>query len=202
MPFVFRLSLFLPLLAVGTVACADTVHYGDATPRKPTNSLLASGTATAPSSSSAAVRKDPFEDAPSYAPGLPEARATTTHANASVGVVPSKDVKCLGCHGSGGDDATAPKFAFGGSVYETSEAVVGAKDMELGVVDANGKALLVHSDEDGNFWALGMPELAFPAYAAVRSATATKAMKKKIVDATELECNSCHDTSNPISMSR
>lgn len=187
------------LLSFSTAfGCADTTNWGPEYQRGRSTSAATTGSGTPNTTSTAVTRKDPFDGAPDYASRLPDGRATLMHVNGKVAVVPGKDTKCLGCHASGGDEAAAPKFVFGGSVFDTNEATAGAKDMELGVIDANGKTVLVHSDEDGNFWAVGKPALAYPAYASIRFGDKKKAMKKKIVDASELECASCHDSSNRI----
>ena len=178
-----------------TAGCADTTHYGSGYQR----SSLASKKADAGAATTAALTsKDPFDGAPPFASLLPDARATTNHANGKVSVVPGKDTKCLGCHGTMGDEAAAPKFIFGGSVFEDKAATISAKDMELGLIDSAGNTVRVHSDQDGNFWALGTPKLTYPAYASIRTADMKKAMKKKINDESELECASCHDGSNRI----
>lgn len=191
----FARSLFL-LSLLPCVACTSSTNFGPEYQRRETTTKAA--TATAEPDPSAPVKKDPFEGAPAYAAQLPDARATLMHMNGKVSVVPGKDTKCLGCHGPSGDEAAAPKFVFGGAVFEDKEATTGAKDMELGIIDSAGKTIRVHSDEDGNFWAPGTPQLTYPAYASIRFNDMKKPMKKKIVDAAELECASCHDAANRI----
>ena len=182
------LLLVLSLVSLASVACGVNTRP---IPRR--EGVAPDGDTTTPSSTG--MRKDPFDGAPAYAARLPDARATTMHTNGKVGVVPNLRQKCLTCHGAGGD---APRFSFGGSIYQAKDATAGAMDMELGVVDANGKEILVHSDQDGNFWAMGSQTITYPAFAAVRLGATMKPMKKKVNDATEMECNSCHDASNPI----
>ena len=197
MPSSFKQAALL-LSFLGVVGCADTTNYGPGYQNATTSSADSTGKAAVNTTSAAVTRKDPFEGAPDYASRLPDARATLMHANGKVAVVPGKDTKCLGCHGPAGDEAAAPKFVFGGSVFEDKGATIAAKDMELGVIDSAGKTFLVHSDEDGNFWAMGTPQLTYPAYASIRVGAMKKPMKKKITDASELECASCHDSANRI----
>ncbi len=156
---------------------------------------------TSSASTAQPAQKDPFAKGPAYAPALPKGNARAAHSSGNVGVVPAKEAQCLGCHGDApaGDAAKkAPMFVFAGTVYESAEGKAPAKDMELGLVDQKDKQLRVHSDDDGNFWIEGDTDLAFPAFVAVRVGTTTKAMKKRINNMKELECNSCHGNANPI----
>jgi hypothetical protein len=147
-----------------------------------------------PPGPSSTARPNPFANAPPYQSQPPSERATDVHKSGNVGTVPSKDVQCLSCHGSG----AAPKFLFGGSIYTDRDATAPATDMELGIIDAKGKTFFVHSDADGNFWVKDAASLAYPVYAAVRMDAMVKQMKTKISDATKLDCNSCHNKLNPI----
>ena len=179
----------LSLLSLSLLACGVNTRP---IPRREGVAPSAETTQAAPAT---VARKNPFDGAPPYAALLPDARATTMHTNAKVGVIPDLKQKCLTCHGAGGD---APRFLFGGSIYQAKDATAGAVDMEIGVVDSKGKDILVHSDQDGNFWAMGTQTMTYPAFAAVRLGATMKPMKRKVTDATEMECNSCHDASNPI----
>ena len=197
-PPIRRALLFSTLAAGVGLGCASTTNFGPEYERDPSTTSAATvavdGGSATPTS---AKRKDPFEGAPAYASALPDGRATLSHVRGNVGVVPGKDTKCLGCHGTKGE-AAAPRFVFGGTAFEDAPGTIAAKDMELGVVDSAGKTFFVHSDEDGNFWAPGTPDLTYPAYASIRFGDKTKPMKKRIVDETELECASCHDATNRI----
>lgn len=146
------------------------------------------------------ARLDPFATTPAFASAPPTMRATKMHSDGKVGVVPGKAVKCMGCHGAAndGDGQPAPKFQFGGSASADQAGTTPAPDVEIGVVDSNGEAFFAHTDEDGNFWVLGQKPITYPAFAAVRDASGKKAMKKKINSADEIDCNSCHDGTNPI----
>jgi hypothetical protein len=141
----------------------------------------------------APVQKDPFAAAPAFTDAAPNERASDVHAKNAVGVVPDLHAKCLSCHGS-----DAPAFAFAGTIYADEKATAPGPDLELGIIDANGNTFFTHSDPDGNFWSLPKGAIAFPAYAAVRSASGEKPMKTKIAAADRLNCNTCHDAANPI----
>lgn len=141
----------------------------------------------------ATTQKDPFAAAPAFTNAAPNERASDVHSKNAVGVVPDLHAKCLSCHGS-----DAPAFAFAGSSFADAQASAPGTDLELGIIDANGKTFFARSDQDGNFWSLQAGAIAFPAYAAVRNASGAKLMKTKISGKDRLDCNTCHDPANVI----
>jgi hypothetical protein len=91
---------------------------------------------------------------------------------------------CLGCHNGGGG---APLFTFAGTVRDAAGAIV--PGAEVRVVDANGAAISVCSDNSGNFhtgktWAKA-------AHVGVRNAASKALMVGTISDG---GCNGCHTT--------
>ena len=138
---------------------------------------------------------DPFANAEKYESAIPQLRASTAHTNGGAGVVPNYKQHCLSCHvGSPG-----PKFVFGGSVYRDAQMSMPAKSVQIGLVDATGAAVITTADADGNFWMEDLPTaLKFPVHAAVREASGKKSMTTTITSKAQLDCNSCHDATNPL----
>jgi len=90
---------------------------------------------------------------------------------------------CLGCHnGNGG-----PRFTLGGTVFTTAQGTQGAAGVEVRLSSANGTALSVYTDGDGNFYSAA--GFTMPALAGVRNATKTHVMSTQASGA----CNGCHN---------
>jgi hypothetical protein len=91
------------------------------------------------------------------------------------------------CHGAGG---SGPKWAFGGTVFTDAAGTTPAAGVQIAVRDRGGKAQIVRSNADGNFWApAGAANPAFPAKTGARTAAATALMDGDITDG---NCNGCH----------
>jgi hypothetical protein len=95
---------------------------------------------------------------------------------------PGRD--CMSCHATGGGEA--PRFMFGGTLYNGSGAAVSGA--EVRVVDANGTGYSVYTSSNGNFYQQGTG-LVTPAHAGARNALGSQLMVSAV---TSGGCNSCH----------
>lgn len=132
---------------------------------------------------------DGFTGSGAYASNKPAMTAAQHHMNNGVGVTPSKDTACLGCHGPGG---SGKEFLFAGSVFQDKAATMPAADTEVRVRGNDGVAFLTSSDDDGNFWYVkgAMDKLASPSQTGARTAANTSLMSGTISDT---NCNGCHN---------
>jgi hypothetical protein len=100
---------------------------------------------------------------------------------------------CVGCHQSQGGEA--PQFTLAGTVVDATGAGVGGAEVRL--VDANGMAFSVYSDNSGNSGSAGnfssRTAWVAPAHVGVRNATNTQDMLVTISQS-QGGCNSCHCT--------
>lgn len=93
---------------------------------------------------------------------------------------------CMQCHGAAGP---APRFLVAGTVYKDATGTP-AGQVEIRLVDADGIARSVYSNDDGNFFfpaATGAIKL--PALVGARDANTTKLMVNSGANG---NCNSCH----------
>lgn len=134
---------------------------------------------------------DPFADAPPFTPGSATwPSILAAHADPEVAVNPTgKDCFTSNCHG--GLFPEKP-LLFGGTIYTDATGKTPAVGVEIRVVDANGVATSVYSDQQGNFYKLSAASLALPAHPGVRTAANSLAM---VGDSTDRSCNKsgCHD---------
>jgi hypothetical protein len=153
----------------------------------------ACGGASSQSSSSTPVAETTiFSSAPAFAASSQTTTSIAAAAHAAKNVAaPSKSTACLSCHKQGG---SAPSFAFAGTIYGDKDATKGAADIEIRLTDANGAAMSVHADADGNFWAKGAA-LTGTAHVGARSAAKTRLMNQPT---TSGDCNTCHAADMPI----
>jgi hypothetical protein len=97
---------------------------------------------------------------------------------------------CMRCHATATDGGEAPRFSFGGTVYDPmGNPVVGA---EVRLVDANGKATSVYTSSSGTFYSQGAG-FAAPAHVGVRDATIASDMLPEL-KASDGACSACHCT--------
>jgi hypothetical protein len=101
---------------------------------------------------------------------------------------------CMGCHATGGGEA--PRFLFGGTLYNGSGAAVSGA--EVRVVDANGTGYSVYTASNGNFYQTG-GGLATPAHAGARNASGSELMVSSLTNG---GCNSCHCTGSSCATTR
>jgi hypothetical protein len=99
---------------------------------------------------------------------------------------------CVGCHDSqGGDDA--PKFTFAGTVVDANGNGVGGAEVRL--IDANGLAISVYTDNSGQSNRTGnfgsTKAWVAPAHVGVRNASSSQDMLVTITQ-TQGGCNACH----------
>lgn len=94
---------------------------------------------------------------------------------------------CMSCHATGGGEA--PRFSFGGTLYDGSGNPVGGAEVRL--VDANGKATSVYTSTSGTFYSGGA--FAAPAHVGVRDAMHESDMLTAL-QASNGGCSSCHCT--------
>jgi hypothetical protein len=87
-----------------------------------------------------------------------------------------------GCHNHG--------FTFAGTLFDAAGAAVSSAEIRL--VDANGKAILVHSGTNGNFYS--STPWTSPAKVAARTATSKVVMVGALATASNGGCNGCHTT--------
>jgi len=94
---------------------------------------------------------------------------------------------CMGgCHNHG--------FTFAGTLYDAAGAAVSSAEVRL--VDANGKAILVHSGTNGNFYS--STSWTPPAHVAARTATNKVVMVSALSAASNGGCNGCHATGGTV----
>jgi hypothetical protein len=100
---------------------------------------------------------------------------------------------CMQCHAGGGGDA--PRFSFGGTLYDGSgNAVSGA---EVRLLDANGNGTSVYTGPAGTFYSRGS-SFAGPAYIGVRNASSTQEMLAALPSGSQPPastggaCGACH----------
>lgn len=94
---------------------------------------------------------------------------------------------CMGgCHDHG--------FTFAGTLFDAAGAAVSSAEVRL--VDANGKAILVHSGPNGNFYS-STPWVP-PARVAARTATSKVVMVSALATAANGGCNGCHATGGTV----
>ncbi|HVU03277.1 MAG TPA: carboxypeptidase-like regulatory domain-containing protein [Polyangiaceae bacterium] len=94
---------------------------------------------------------------------------------------------CMSCHTNGSDEA--PRFAFGGTLYDPQGNPVAGAEVRL--VDANGNAKSVYTASNGTFFAQG-GSFAGPAHVGVRTATDSEDMFTALQSPGGGACSSCH----------
>lgn len=128
-----------------------------------------------------------FTGAPAYASAPPVIDAQSQHGFSLVGR------SCFDCHG-GANPSSGKRFDYAGRVFADANGQTPAADVEVRVVDHNGVASSAHSDGSGYFWHRASADLALPALAGVRNASATTPMIGALSDPSKLGgCNGCHD---------
>jgi hypothetical protein len=101
---------------------------------------------------------------------------------------------CLGCHKTGGQ---GPAWLFGGTIYDQAGSA-GVNHVQVGIKDGT-KFFSAYSATNGNIWLpLGSNSINWAtAEIRVRTAAGESTMTKT---ATSGDCNSCHDSTNRITM--
>lgn len=145
------------------------------------------GDAGADSSSTTAPPTDPFSGAPAYVATLGPSARKPGHSQFNAQNNPAGR-PCFNCHDGNGN---APEFTVAGTVYLDLAGTMPAPRVEIRVLDEDGKAVSVYSDNDGNFFLPLNPNgaLSLPILAGARKANGTRTM---LVPATNGNCNSCH----------
>jgi hypothetical protein len=101
---------------------------------------------------------------------------------------------CFECHNRGGAD---PSFTAAGTLFmnATDAAGAGVKGARIRLIDANGRAVTLKSNQSGNFYT--REPIAFPLQVAIVEAGGIAGIMSEPVP--EGGCNACHDLPPPSS---
>lgn len=129
---------------------------------------------------------DDVEEQPDAAPPPPDAPENCEVKVQNVGTGHhNPGLACLECHN--GQEAGAPVFTIGGTVFEDAAGTIPAVGATVIVIDGNGTVVKLPTQRNGNFYTSA--QLVPPFVTAVSECPDTVPMLSNFVDG---DCNSCH----------